>query len=407
MSTILVIDDDEVMRTLAAESLRAGGHQVITAADGDEGVLIALRERPDAVVTDLMMPGRHGYQVIETLRSDSRTAGVKIMVASLKSYSSDLELARRAGADHFLAKPYTPEALLQAVTAMLGGAKLRVKFWGTRGSIATPGPATARYGGNTSCVEVRYGTTIIVLDAGTGIRELGNALLKEFGRRPIEAHLFVGHTHWDHIQGFPFFVPAYVPGNRFFIYSARGAGKPLAKVFRGQMDADYFPVLLSDMQAHLEFVELTGPVTIGPMTIVFDYLNHPGVAIGFRISVGGKSVVYVSDHEPFYRTVEGELGEAEERKVIELARDADLCIREAQYTEEEYPAKRKWGHSTTEDALRSAAASNVRKLVLFHHDPMHDDDFIDQLRENCQARIREAGYAFSCTAAHEGEVIEL
>jgi ribonuclease BN (tRNA processing enzyme) len=154
-------------------------------------------------------------------------------------------------------------------------------------------------------------------------------------------------------------------------------------------------------------VELTKPVEIGPVQVAIHYLNHPGVAVGFRISAGGKSVVYVSDHEPFNRMVNGEAGEAEEAKVVEFARDADLWIREAQYTEEEYASKKGWGHSTFDDALRSAAAAEVRRLAIFHHDPMHDDDFMDSVMATLSERVRSAGYSLICTAAKEGDIIDL
>ena len=407
MAKILVIDDDEVLRVYAAECLRADGHEVLEAEDGAQGLAMAETEKPALVLTDVMMPGIHGFGVVEALRANPALAATKVIVSSLKSYASDIRLAQNAGADRFLPKPYAPEALLNMVADLLGGQTLRVRFWGTRGSIATPGTETARYGGNTSCTEVRYGEHILVLDAGTGIRKLGNALLQEFAKRPIRAHIFVGHTHWDHIQGFPFFVPAYIPGNEFFIYSLRGAGKPLEKVFRGQMDADYFPVPLADMLAHLNFVELTKPVEIGPVQVAIHYLNHPGVAVGFRISAGGKSVVYVSDHEPFYRMVSGAVGEAEEAGLIEFARGADLWIREAQYTEEEYKSKKGWGHSTFDDAIRAAAEAGVKRLAIFHHDPMHDDDFMDRLMAKLGEQVRSASYSFLCTAAKEGEIIDL
>jgi phosphoribosyl 1,2-cyclic phosphodiesterase len=407
MGKILIIDDDQLIRALAEESLAAAGHQILAASDGEAGLRLAQMERPDLVLLDAMAPKLHGYAVLEAIRRDPLLTGMRVIMTSVKKYASDMQLAESGGADRFLPKPFDPQTLSRVVTELLCGPALRVTFWGTRGSIATPGPRTARYGGNTACAEIRYGAHILILDAGTGIRPLGESLMKEFAGQPIRAHIFIGHTHWDHIQGFPFFLPAYVPGNHLHIYSLRGAGKPLEKVFRGQMDADYFPVPLSSMQAHLHFEEMTGPVEIGPLTVRFEYLNHPGLAIGFRVSVQDKVVVYVSDHEPFYRLQPGELGEREERKIIDFSRGADLLIREAQYTEEEYPRKKGWGHSTIDDALRAAAEAQVRRLTIIHHDPAHDDDFLDRMVESsCQA-IAARQLSFTCSAAREGEVLEL
>jgi phosphoribosyl 1,2-cyclic phosphodiesterase/CheY-like chemotaxis protein len=447
MSRVLIIEDDPITSLVAETCLRAARHEVLTAGDGETGLRLAAEQHPDVVITDVMMPGIHGFGVVEGIRANPSLAGMRIVVCSMKSYATDIQQAKNAGADRFLAKPYTPEALQEVVAELISGApprsrkaqeaatppaaktgaftrdqllssqtvtrttsagaRLLVKFWGTRGSIATPGPGTVRYGGNTACTEVRYGEHILVLDAGTGLREFGNSLMREFGKRSIRAHLFVGHTHWDHIQGFPFFTPAYVKGNKFFIYSMRGAGKPLERVFRGQMDYDYFPVVLGDMQARLQFIELRKPVQIGPITIRFHYLNHPGIAVAFRIEAGGKSVVYTSDHEPFTRTTPGTLGEVEEHKVTAFAQGADLWIREAQYTEEEYAVKKGWGHSTFNDALLSAGEAKVRHLSIFHHDPMHDDAFLDRVVDDLRARARQAGYSFTCDAAREGQVIEL
>lgn len=407
MSKILIIDDDEVIRALAEQGLGALGHQMLAAADGEAGLRLAQAERPDLILLDVMVPKMHGYAVLEAIRRDPQLAGTRVIVTSVKKYASDMQQVENSGADCFLPKPFDAPTLARIAAELLCGLSMRVTFWGTRGSIATPGPRTARYGGNTACTEIRYGDHILVFDAGTGLRELGDSLMKQFAGRPIQAHLFIGHTHWDHIQGFPFFVPAYVPGNDLYIYSVRGAGKPLEKVFRGQMDADYFPVPLSSMQSHLHFQEMTGPVEVGPLTVNFEYLNHPGLAIGFRVTVKNKTVVYVSDHEPFYRIQPGDLGEREERKIVEFSRGADLLIREAQYTEEEYPRKKGWGHSTIDDALRSAAEAQVRRLALVHHDPSHDDDFLDRMVEMARQAIEARQWPFTCFAAREGDVLEL
>src|SRR5688572_20595308 len=161
---------------------------------------------------------------------------------------------------------------------------MQVTFWGTRGSIATPGAATMIYGGNTSCVEVRCGADILIFDAGTGIRPLGLALAQEFLDLPLTIHLFISHTHWDHIQGFPFFTPAYLAATTIHIYGSAGQGRPLEKVLRGQMDADYFPVALGDMNSDLHVHEFKGkPFEVGDATISAAYLNHPGMNLGYRV----------------------------------------------------------------------------------------------------------------------------
>ena len=232
---------------------------------------------------------------------------------------------------------------------------MNVRFWGTRGSIPTPGPDTARYGGNTSCVEVRAGAHVLVFDAGTGLRALGLALMREFAGRPFTIHLFVSHTHWDHIQGFPFFVPAYNRAVTINVYGAPGQGRSLEKVLCGQMESEYFPVALGDLAATINVHEfraddfVLGDVRVAPM-----YLNHPGMNLAYRVSSGRRSLVYATDHEPYALTLdrlaargaEGrEFGQRLDDAVIAFAADTDLLIADAQYTDEEYAGRVGWGHS--------------------------------------------------------------
>ena len=303
MKKVLVVDDNPAILTLASKRLQSESVQTFIAHDGADGLRMAREHRPDVVVLDLMMPKMHGYTLIQEIRNDPNLSHVKIMVTSAKTYSSDVERTRRLGADRYLSKPYDLREFWDTISELLGEKRtpFTVRFWGTRGSIATPGDATIKYGGNTACTEVRCGEQLLILDAGTGIRVLGVSLLREFQQRPIKGHIFVGHTHWDHIQGFPFFAPAFNPSNEFTIYSLHGAEKPLDKVFRGQMDSDYFPVLLSDMKARLEFCELESDVHLGETQISYVFLNHPGLAVGFRISFAGRSLVYICDHENYGR----------------------------------------------------------------------------------------------------------
>jgi phosphoribosyl 1,2-cyclic phosphodiesterase/CheY-like chemotaxis protein len=401
---VVLVDDDEDIRMVATKRLAAAGYEVLAAADGLEGLALVRAERPHLVLLDLMMPRMHGFTVCQEIRSDPTLNSTRILVSSAKAFPVDKEKARELGADGYLAKPYDLEALVDAVrqTIAAGGDPVLVKFWGTRGSIPTPGPATMRYGGNTACVEVRFGSHIVMLDCGTGAREMGHALVQEFRHRPITVHIFVGHCHWDHIQGFPFFRPAYLANTHITLYSLRGSDKSLEKVFTGQMDGSYFPVRLSELSARLRFVELEEDAHIGEARVSHVYLNHPGVAVGFRVDVGGKSVVYISDHECYIRmNGDNEHNRKLEAELSRFARSADLYIREAQYTEEEYREKRGWGHSTWKDALESAAQAGARRLALFHHDPMHDDGMMDDIMAACQTYKSQHGMQFACFAASD------
>ena len=410
MKTVLVVDDDPSVLTIASKRLQAEGVRTLTAHDGADGLRMVKEHRPDVVVLDLMMPRMHGYTLIQQIRNDPDLGHVRILVTSSKTYSSDIERTKRLGADRYLSKPYDLQEFWTTVAELLGETPppFTIRFWGTRGSIATPGEATNKYGGNTACTEVRCGEQLLILDAGSGIRVLGLSLLQEFQQKPIKGQIFVGHTHWDHIQGFPFFAPAFNPANEFTIYSLHGAEKPLDKVFRGQMDSDYFPVLLNEMKAKLSFCELESDVHLGEITVSFIFLNHPGLAVGFRISFAGRSLVYLSDHETFGRlSPQGLSPNPSDVEIERFAENADLLISEAQYTEEEYAQKKGWGHSTFLDALERAARAKVKRLAIFHHDPSHDDAFLDRIQEFCEKTITDRNYAFSCFLAQEGTTIEL
>jgi len=443
---ILVIEDDAAIAEYAVMVLRKEKYEVRQAADGQSGLNKAQEFQPDLVVLDLMMPGMHGYQVCQSLREDKKLSKVRILITSTKSYDADQVGAKGAGADAYLTKPYTAERLVAEVRKLLAsrpaaekvsgngstsdqvdqhthvhakekpvkvkskGEKsgVLVRFWGTRGSTPAPGRFTVRYGGNTACTEMRFGDEIFVVDCGTGLRELGVSLLEEFGDEAIEGHLFVGHTHWDHIQGFPFFTPFYIPKNKFNLYSVRGAGKSLERVFRGQMAADYFPVPLKSLASGLEFIELEAPINIGGVRVSYQHLNHPGVAIGFRFEYQGKVITYISDHETFSRlSGKSEMTLKQDRGIEDFARDSDLLICEAQYTEEEYEVKKGWGHSTFNDVIDRAIATGSKHLCLFHHDPLHTDDMMDGFLEDCRRRIAKAGSSMICTAAKEMQTINL
>jgi phosphoribosyl 1,2-cyclic phosphodiesterase len=248
-----------------------------------------------------------------------------------------------------------------------------VKFWGVRGTVPCPGPATVRYGGNTACVEVMCGGQRLIFDAGTGLRALGASLAGQDG---LDAHIFLTHTHIDHINGFPFFRPAYRPGNSFQLWAGHLTGNngTLQEVLSGMMRAPLFPVPLDIMHACIAFHDFKAGAVFEPVPGVVlrtAPLNHPNGATGYRIEYAGKAVCYVTDTE--HR--EGEL----DQSIVELIRGSQIVIYDATYTEEEYPTYRGWGHSTWNQGVRLCAAAKAGRLVAFHHDPDHDDADLDAI----------------------------
>ena len=271
---------------------------------------------------------------------------------------------------------------------------MRIKFWGVRGSTPAPQPENMRYGGNTSCVEVRVGNELYIFDCGTGFRVLGQALRHEFNGNAVSAHVFVSHFHWDHIQGIPFFGPLYDNSENRFHFHSSSRTRSLKRVLEEQMAAPYFPVGLTEMQARQKFYDLEeGRIQLGDVTLQTLWLNHPQGCMGFRMETKEGVFVYATDNEP---------GDALfDKNVRKLAAGADVLIYDAQYLPQEYERKRGWGHSHWREAINVVTESGAKDLVLFHHDPDHDDACIDKV-------VKEArDYYPRLRAASEGMQIEL
>jgi len=305
---------------------------------------------------------------------------------------------------------------------------MKVRFWGVRGSIPVPGPQTNRYGGNTSCVEVRpKGGAPIVIDAGSGIRKLGQHLMNhECGEGNGSVHLLISHTHWDHIQGLPFFSPLYTEGNDLHVYARQREDKHLQSIFAQQNEGPYFPVPLDSMKASVDFRELTEgqQFDIAEAKVTCTRLNHPWIAMAYRIDVDGASVVYSSDTAPFtdilleqeFIAQPPEIGaplkpedaaklKAMRKGLVDLCKGADLLIYDTQFTPEEYRQKPHWGHSTPDDAMSIARDAGVKTVALFHHAPARTDDQQDAILERYQEGTKNE--EFDVISSYEGMELTL
>jgi phosphoribosyl 1,2-cyclic phosphodiesterase/CheY-like chemotaxis protein len=287
---------------------------------------------------------------------------------------------------------------------------VRVQFWGTRGSIATPGPSTARYGGNTSCIEVRSARgTLVIVDCGTGGHALGQKLMSA-GAKGLRGHILISHTHWDHIQGIPFFAPLFVPGNEWDIYGPKGLGQSLREALAGQMQYTYFPLTLDQCGAKIRYHDLVeGTFDIDDIKVSTHYLNHSALTLGYRLEADGVAVVYACDHEPHSRVLATGHGEitGQDLRHAEFVNRADLFIHDAQFTAEEYPAKIGWGHSTVEYVVKLSKYAEVKRAALTHHDPLRDDEAIDRLLASIRARLGENASSLDVFAAAEGQIVEI
>jgi len=297
------------------------------------------------------------------------------------------------------------------------GMRMKVKFWGVRGSIASPGPKTVRYGGNTTCIEIRTDENeLIILDAGTGIFPLSQTLLAEL---PVTANVLITHSHWDHIQGLPFFIPNFIPGNTLRLHGGFDpvSGKGIEQVMAVQLQYSYFPVREAEMKARIEYVTLVPgeSVQIGSATVTPCMLNHPVIDFGYRIESNGKSVFFTGDHEPPYNIYEpGDDGYDEyqvfvndkEAMIHDAMRDVDVLILDSSYTDAEYPSKKGWGHGTFSSSIASARRANAKVLFCTHHEPTRSDDALEAAFAEALQNHASLAQGLDIRLAREGDCYE-
>lgn len=291
---------------------------------------------------------------------------------------------------------------------------MKIKFWGVRGSIPSPGPNTQRYGGNTTCIEVRTDDhDLIILDGGTGIFPLAQQLLKEL---PLTAHIFNTHSHWDHIQGLPFFIPIFIPGNTIYLYGAfdpiSGAGPE--RIMNIQMQYSYFPVREAEIQSRMHYLTVMPRevINIGRTSITPTLLSHPVVNLGYRIECNGKSLFFTGDHEPHYNIYEPDDDGFEEYQalideqrvsIVDAIRGVDVLIADSSYTIDEYPDKKGWGHGTFDSCIELAQSAGVKILYCTHHEPTRSDDDLEKVF--AEAVARHACKNLDIRLAREGDEI--
>lgn len=288
-----------------------------------------------------------------------------------------------------------------------------------RGSIPVPGPSTVHYGGNTSCVEVRASGQIIILDAGTGLRALGRQLVHEFGKKPVTCTVLLSHTHWDHIQGLPFFQPVYRTGNHIRILGYEGARTSLNQVLSRQMESPYFPVNLPEVPARIQIEEFTGmSFNVGQVRVDALITNHPGICLGYKLTTPAGTIAYFPDTEPYARYLHSPNGTGLKRppapKIREKARllvdflfGVDLLVMDSHYDKAEYPKHVGWGHGCVDDVVALAARANVGTLFLFHHNPDHDDAKVDAMLTHARELVARAKRNLRVENAREGLTVTL
>jgi len=295
----------------------------------------------------------------------------------------------------------------------------RLKFWGTRGSISVPGAGILHYGGNTTCVEVRADDEIIALDAGSGIRSLGIALEKEFQSQPIRLSLLITHAHWDHIQGLPFFAPAYEKKNEIRVRGYDGVDMSFGEIMAEPMKSPFFPIAMRELSARVDIKKLTEmKFSCGKVQVRARFVNHPGICAGYRLFTSAGSIAFLPDHEPYrflHSARANDMSPEQAKKtateeriaLVEFLRGGDILILDAQYTDTEYESHVGWGHGSVSSAVSLALDAKVGRLLLYHHDPSHNDAMVDAMVNDARRLIRENGKDLEVDGAREGEEILL
>lgn len=396
---ILVIDDSSMAVRVTVQMLSAAGHNA-EGLTGSERAIDRIRElRPDIVVSDLMMPGINGFDLVRMIRQDENLADVRIVMASAKAYEADRNKARRLGADGYIVKPFTMEKFDSFVQSL---GSMQLSAWGVRGTLPMPQEGYIGYGGNTSCYSLQITPDRhLVFDAGTGIKNCGSALLKT-GQKRLAIDLFITHPHWDHINAFPFFTPLYIPGNAVRVHGAAQDQIGFEHLIVSQMDGTYFPVTVQEFGAHVTFHE------IGQQEMMFDgirvrsiLLKHPGHCLGYRVDYRGRSFCYITDNELY--PADSEFADEEFiESLADFCRGTNVLVHDCTYFDKEYATKVHWGHSSLSEVCRLAHLAEAERLWIHHHDPDQADKDIGRKLEFCSSALQALGSRTEAVLPREG-----
>lgn len=397
-----VVDDDYPFLLLIKRILEKGSHKVTTFMSPSDAFKSIYQDRPDCVITDIMMPEIDGLEFIRKIRESEELSNTKVIVLSSKAYDFDKQQALDLGADGYFIKSIDTKTFLKDVLKVLIP-HMVLTFWGVRGTLPLPGPNSLQYGGNTSCITIEFPEApLFIFDAGTGLKQLSDYLMR-YGSKRLEARIFISHSHWDHINAFPFFAPLYISGNKIQIYGPAQGNISIEEALSSQMKGIYFPITIREFGAYVQFQDLSeGIYEFDKIVVKTTLLNHPGYDLGYRIEYFGKSVCYITDNElypldsPFH-------SESHMKKLIEFINGAEILIHDTTYSDEKYSPKVRWGHSAVSQVVELAIKAKIKSLYLFHHDPDDTDEDIDKKIETAQGIIEKKGADLLCQSAKEKE----
>jgi CheY-like chemotaxis protein/phosphoribosyl 1,2-cyclic phosphodiesterase len=401
-----LVDDDPDTLALVTRLLAGAGHEVIVRSSSVEALREIPEERPDCVITDVMMPVMDGFELTRELRRRAELRAMKIVVLSAKTYDFDRRRAKELGADGYLTKPIDRDSFLQEIVEIVTQ-RVAVRYWGVHGTLPVPGPEYVRYGGNTPCVSVDVGgEPLTIFDCGSGIKRLSDHLMKNPGER-FSGRIFISHTHWDHINTVPFFAPLYLRGNQIELFGPYQGDLTIERAISAQMESVYFPVTVREFGARLVFRDLREEtLEFGPLRVDTMLLRHPGYCLGYKLSCRGRTVCYITDNELYLPTDPRHDARYVER-LANFVRGADVLITDTTYRDHEYPSKVDWGHSCVSQVADLAARAEVKRLHLFHHDPDQTDADIDAKLDEAREELARLGASVQCEAPAEGSELVL
>ena len=397
-----IVDDDRVLIKLIARYLETAGHQVSYDTSSVSALEKIIKQKPDCVLLDIMMPEMDGFEILKRLRREPTLNKTKIVVISGKSYEFDRKRAYGFGADGYIIKPIDLQKSIARLEWIIQD-WIELTFWGVHGTLPVPSKLTTKYGGNTSCVTLEFPRdNQLIFDAGTGIKLLSDHLVSE--NHPLDkAKIFISHPHWDHINALPFFVPLYKQGNEIEICGPSQDDIGIQEMISGQMDGVYFPIKIKEFSASISYRDLKEEAfEIDGIKVSTMLLNHPGHCLGYRIEYNGRKVCYITDNElhpessPYYKQFYVE-------NLENFVKEADALIMDATYKDEEYKNKIGWGHSAISEVVSLAHRARVMNLHLFHHDLDQTDADIDAKLKTAQGILKKHNSQTQCVAPKEKE----